>query len=421
MTHNSRIISAGVIVLLFAGMFSGAAASETSQPGYIKVGTTPVAQFDAHYAFATVPTNVIFVDNSRGSAPLTYQWDFGDGATSTEPNPTHTYTTRGSFTVKLTVTNVYGSSTETKYNFISIGMEPKSAFTAQPENGKVPMVVKFTDQSEGRVESWVWDFGDGERSTEKDPVHTYLTAGTYNVMMTASNEYGSSETIKPGFITVAGPLKSKFTANPTSGHVPVTVKFSDNSLGSPTSWNWDFGDGVTSTEQNPTHTFTKGNRYEIKLEIERAYDTDASTHVVSFGEVPSADFTTDQRTGNAPFIVQFTDISQGNPTKWTWQFGDGTTSSDRNPQHIYPKEGAYDVKLTVSNEYGSDTVVRNGSAVETIVPTVWQTPVVTQVPTTVKTTVKTVEPTKTKTSMSPITTIAAMLVGLLALAITHRK
>ena len=423
MTHNTCIVSAGMVFLLFACMIPMATASGTSQPGYINVGLTPVVQFDAHYAFATVPTNVIFVDNSLGSTPLTYQWDFGDGATSTEPNPLHIYTTRGIFTVKLTVTNAYGSSTEIKNNFISIGMEPAAAFTATPENGKVPMAVKFIDRSEGQVESWQWSFGDGERSTEKDPVHTYLTAGVYNVILTVSNEYGSSDTTKPGFITVVGPLLSKFTADPTSGSAPVTVKFTDHSIGNPTSWKWNFGDGGTSTEQNPTHTFTNGNAFEVKLEIERAGDTADSTQVVNFGEVPLADFTVDQRTGNAPFIVQFKDISTGNPTKWNWQFGDGTSSSDQNPQHLYPWAGAYDVILTVSNEYGSDTIYRNGSAVETIVPAVRQKLVVTKAPTVVKTTAKAVAPrnTTTKASLSPTITVSGSLIGLIAIAIAHRK
>jgi PKD repeat protein len=190
MTRNTCIISAGMIVLLLALMIPGAAASTATQPGYIVVGLAPVAQFDAHYAFATVPTKVIFVDNSLGSTPMTYQWDFGDGSTSTEQNPSHMYTKRGMYTAKLTVTNEFGTSTEIKKNYISIGMGPIADFTASPTSGNVPLSVQFTDKSQGQVASWQWDFGDGKRSTEKDPVHTYWAAGVYNVVLTVSNEYG---------------------------------------------------------------------------------------------------------------------------------------------------------------------------------------------------------------------------------------
>ena len=92
MTHNTCFVFVGILVLLLALMMPGATAASANQPGYIVVGIAPIAQFDAHYAFATVPTKVTFVDNSMGSTPMTYQWDFGDGSTSTEQNPSHMYT-----------------------------------------------------------------------------------------------------------------------------------------------------------------------------------------------------------------------------------------------------------------------------------------------------------------------------------------
>jgi len=123
-----------------------AAAADTSQSGLIVVGIVPVAQFDAFYAFSTVPTKVMFVDNSFGSTPMTREWDFGDGTTSDEQNPAHTYLRRGTYTVSLTVKNAYGTSTATRKNFITIGMEPKADFSGSPDAGDAPLTVKFTDQ-----------------------------------------------------------------------------------------------------------------------------------------------------------------------------------------------------------------------------------------------------------------------------------
>jgi len=427
MTLTTSIASAGILFLLIICLFPIAAAESTSQAGYIHVGIPPDAQFDTHMAFSSVPATVMFVDNSLGSIPLTYQWDFGDGATSTEPSPTHIYTTSGTFTVKLTVTNAYGTDTEIQNNLISLGMQPTAAFAANPTNGVVPLTVQFSDQSAGTIDARQWDFGDGIRSTEKDPVHVYTTAGTYNVILTVSNGYGSSDAIKPAFITVAGPIKAQFTATPTSGKAPIKVNFADKSLGNPTSWKWDFGDGNTSDEHNPVHTFTRGGTYDVTLTIGRGSLTASSVQSLSFGEAPKAEFTVSQRTGNPPFVVQFTDISTGTPTKWNWQFGDGITSSDQNPQHIYQKEGTYDVKLTVTNKYGSSTTYRNSSAIETTVltvaPTVQQTAVITQETTVVKTITRSITPkaTTAKSPVSPITMIAGIFIGLLAIAIAYRK
>ena len=107
---------ATITVLLFTLLIPGVCASSSGQSGYITVGLAPVADFDALYAYNTVPATVAFRDHSTGTTPLIFLWQFGDGATSTEQNPTHIYIRKGLYTVKLTVTNAYGSSSETKEN-----------------------------------------------------------------------------------------------------------------------------------------------------------------------------------------------------------------------------------------------------------------------------------------------------------------
>jgi PKD repeat protein len=352
------MVFAGILVLLLALIIPGATAAEASQPGYIVVGLAPVAQFDAYYAFAVVPTRVMFVDNSLGSTPMTYQWDFGDGSTSTEQNPSHMYTQRGMYTVKLTVTNNYGSSTEIKKDYISIGMGPVADFTATPTIGNVPLSVKFTDNSRGQVATWVWDFGDGKGSNEKNPTHTYWTYGVHNVILTVSNDYGSSDKTKTSFITVIGPLTSKFTPYPISGKAPLSVQFTDRSIGSPTSWNWDFGDGTTSIVQNPEHTFTSGGAFDVKLDITRGTDTATSTQVVNVGGVPIADFVGAPTSVNVGETVTFTDKSSNSPNEWLWDFGDTKTLTSQNTKHAYQLKGIYTVSLTARNDNGKDTEIK---------------------------------------------------------------
>ncbi len=242
-------------MLLLALVLPGACASSTEQPGYITVGLAPVADFDALYAYNTVPATVAFRDHSTGTTPLNYAWEFGDGATSTEQNPSHTYIRKGLYTVKLTVTNIYGSSTEAKENYIAIGLAPKADFSGSPTTGNTPLTVEFTDRSTGYPTSWKWNFGDGKESSDPNPVHTFWSSGDYTVTLTASNEYGTSDVTKAYLIHVIPALKAKFIADPKQGKAPLVVKFSDLSTGNPETWNWNFGDGNNASTPNPVHAY----------------------------------------------------------------------------------------------------------------------------------------------------------------------
>jgi PKD repeat protein len=355
MRFSKYFLYAGLIILLATLGMPGVAASDSTQPGYITVGLAPVAQFDAHYAFSTIPTKVTFTDSSMGSAPITYQWDFGDGATSTDQNPSHMYIQRGTYTVTLTVKNGYGTSTAIKKDFISIGMGPKPDFVANPTTGNVPLNVAFTDKSTGQVTSWVWDFGDGQSSIEQNPVHTYWAGGVYNVILTTTNDYGTTDVTKTQYITAVGDLVSKFGADPASGKAPLAVTFTDRSIGSPTSWSWDFADGTTSTEQNPSHTFATSGSYDVKLTVTRGTTTDTSKQTLNVGGVPNTDFAADLTSVNINDAIKFTDKSTNAPTSWAWDFGDTATSTDQNPTHSYQLKGLYTVSLTARNDNGRDT------------------------------------------------------------------
>ncbi len=199
-----------IFFLLLALVLPGACASSSEQSGYITVGLAPVAGFDALYAYNTVPQPLHSGTISTGSSPLTYFWDFGDGATSTEQNPSHTYIRKAFYTVKLTVTNAYGSSTETKENYIAVGLAPKADFSGTPTTGNSPLsMLSSRIRSTGYPTAWKWNFGDGKESSEQNPVHTYWSSGEYTVTLTASNEYGTSDASKAYFIHVIYRLKSQ--------------------------------------------------------------------------------------------------------------------------------------------------------------------------------------------------------------------
>ena len=152
---------------------------------------------------------------------------------------------------------------------------------------------------------------------------------------------------------------AQFTASPTSGVNPLTVHFTDLSSFSPTLWAWEFGDGTTSTEQNPVHTYADAGSYTVSLVASNSGGSDSETKYYFIAvnpayRPPGASFTADPPTAAQPYTVQFVDRSTGPPTNWSWQFGDGGTSDLQNPVHSYPNTAAtWYVTLNVSNPAGS--------------------------------------------------------------------
>jgi len=158
---------------------------------------------------------------------------------------------------------------------------PVAAFSGTPLSGTYPLTVAFTDASTNTPTSWAWTFGDGGTSTLKNPSYTYTAAGTYSVTLTATNAYGSNSLTKTGYITVTAPNTNPpvaaFSGTPTSGTIPLTVAFTDASTNTPTSWAWTFGDGGTSTVQNPSHIYTTAGTYTVVLTATNAYGSDGET------------------------------------------------------------------------------------------------------------------------------------------------
>jgi len=322
------------------------------------VPTGPVAEFSGAPTSGPVPLAVQFTDLSAGEI-TSWWWSFGDGTTSTEQNPSHTYNSAGYFTVSLTVDGPEGSDTETKTDYINVTVAPPVAgFSAVPTSGHRPLVVEFTDESTGEITSWSWDFGDGGTSTLQNPSHTYETAGYFTVSLTVSGPGGSDTETKTNYISVTelAPVAG-FSASPRSGGTPLEVQFTDESTGTVTSWSWDFGDGGTSTQQNPSHTYNSTGYFTVTLTVSGPGGSDTETkagYIHATEAAPVADFTASPGSGSLPLTVRFTDQSSGAVTSWSWTFGDGATSTARSPLHTYISAGSFTVSLTVAGPGGSD-------------------------------------------------------------------
>jgi len=336
---------------------TGPCGSDTEiKTDYITVYIPPQAAFCGSPRSGSAPLTVHFQDKSTGDI-TSWHWDFGDGHTSSNQNPDHTYRTGGKYTVKLKVSGPGGCDTETRTDYITVYTPPQANFCASPRSGPAPLTVQFEDKSTGDITSWSWDFGDGQTSSSRNPSHTYSNSGQYTVKLTVNGPGGSDTKTKTDYITVYAPPQADFCADTTSGAVPLTVQFTDKSTGDITSWSWDFGDGQTSTEQNPVHTYAEPDTYTVSLTVSGpgGSDTETKTDYIIVYAVPQADFVAEPTEGGAPLEVQFTDLSTGVITSWSWDFGDGQTSTEQNPVHTYAEPDTYTVSLTVSGPGGSDT------------------------------------------------------------------
>jgi PKD repeat protein/subtilisin family serine protease len=346
------------------------------------------ADFAAERTLGPKNTTIKFINQSTGNFTHVL-WDFGDGTTSFDRNPSHTYAGERTYTVSLTVTGPNGSDTKSKNSYIKIFIpyQPTADFTREPISVNAPLTVQFTDTStcparlinhdngsiiptsiesasHGGISTWTWDFGDGTTSNERNPSHTYEKGGTYTISLRVDGPGGSDTETKDGYIQVTPSAPTAdFTATPVSGNSPLFVQFTNASTGHVSSWFWDFGDGTTSNEQNPLHTYQNIGSYTVSLTVAGLVGSDTETkerYIQVTSSAPAADFTATPRSGGDPLLVQFTDTSTGSISSRLWNFGDGTTSSERNPVHTYQNTGSYTVSLTVAGLGGSDTRTKEG-------------------------------------------------------------
>jgi PKD repeat protein/Zn-dependent protease len=252
-----------------------AAAPEGKDSGFIVVASAPAADFYTSIQTGIAPLRISFFDRSDGTLPLQYLWNFGDGTTSPEMNPTHTYTANGKYTVTLVVKNSFGEDTRKFPDFIAVGDPPVPDFSATPPGGNIPLIVTFNDRTTGTPDSWDWDFGDGSSATVQNPTHTYTKPGIFSVTLLSGNEFGTGQITKSGIINAGVVPETEFAAENRQGDPPLTVRFHDFSAGNPVSWSWDFGDGSTSTEKDPVHTYTKEGSYTTSLHVTNAFGSDS--------------------------------------------------------------------------------------------------------------------------------------------------
>lgn len=336
-------------------------ADSLTKTDYITVYPAPTAAFTSDKTTGCFPLSVSFTDGSGANSGTiaSWFWDFGDGNTSTQQNPSHVYNGAGNFTVTLRVTNSSGcTKTVTKSQYINVASGVTASFTnSDPGACAAPSVVNFTNTSTGPGPlAYTWTFGDGSNGNLLNPTHTYGANGSYDVMLAVTSPQGCTDTVrKPALINI-GTAHAGFTS-PDSVCVGSTVSFNNASTPTTVGNVWNFGNGTTSVQQNPSITYSTAGIYTVKLisNFGGCFDSLSKQIVVSAKPQPAFDATTKVYC-NAPATVNFINQTPGGGSA-VWNFGDSTTSTIFNPSHTYTKAGAYTVSLTVTNAAGcSETI-----------------------------------------------------------------
>ena len=341
--------------------------NEAIQTNFIIVNPLPTADFTS----ISDELEVTFTNNSQNGN--TYAWDFGDTNTSAVNAPIHSYTDEGAYIVTLTVTNDCGTDVFTEVVEVSLTpVAPTAAFTANVNEGCEPFTVEFANQSSDNTENLQWTFPGGTpaTSTDANPVVTYNTPGTFDVILIASNEVGNDEATQTNFIVV-NPL-------PTADFTPVAneleVTFNNNSQDGNT-YTWDFGDTNISGSENPIHTYDMEGTYLVTLIVTNDCGTMTFMEDVTVSLVPvapTAAFTATETAGCAPFTVEYSSQSSANAVDLFWEFEGGmpATSTEVNPVVVYTTIGSFSTTLTATNEAGNGVATEMDYVIVNDIPSI---------------------------------------------------
>lgn len=349
-------------------------ANSIRKTDYITVFPYPSASFGSNLTLACAPANVLFNDLSTpGMGTITERtWDFGDGATSSLLNPSHTYSGTGYFTVTLKVKNSGGcSNTASRARYIRVvqGAQPNFTYTQVSNSCTAPYQLDFINQTAGPGNlSYSWNFGNGNTSTQDNPTAiSYPSNGNYTVILTATSDLGCSDTAQR---IISFSAATPVITAPGNTCINAPVNFGNGSIPIPTSAVWDFGDGTGAADPPPAKTYTTIGAYTVKLVNTYPSCKDSITKTIQIMNNPVVSFTADKMNScRAPFDVTFKDNTTG-ATGWQWDFGDGGTSNLQNPPHTYNTLGNFDVTLTVTTATGCTGTLTKAKMIEVQTPTV---------------------------------------------------
>ncbi len=326
--------------------------------GSVIVQGLPIAQFEPADQFGCAPFNALFNNNSINSE--FYTWDFGDGNTSVDETVTHLFEDIGTYSVQLIATDTYGCSHDTSIINIMVHPTPSADFDFDQEAlCSLPANIIFENLSEGAA-GFIWDFGDDNSSFGNNPAHTYFEEGNYDISLIANNQYNCADTLIAS-IQISAPPVAAFEVIDHEGCSPLTVSFL-NASDYGDKFVWNFGDGQSSELENPTVTFTDVGIHNAELIVSNndlCFDTLQLASLVEVFPSVNASFDTEnEQEGIQTGAYNFINTSTG-ASNYYWEFSDGSISNEINPEHRFETNGAQQIYLSASNEFGcqDDTLV----------------------------------------------------------------
>jgi gliding motility-associated-like protein len=341
----------------------------TNKLSYINVSPKPPLAISAVDTFAcNAPYDITFINNSN-AANVSYTWDFGNNDTYVGSTPPAiTYDAPGAYTVTVVAMDIQSGCTDTLIleDYINIGYPASFSYT--PENGCEDLLVSFTDNSTFVAQSIVWDFGDGSTSTLANPTHLFTEPGCFTVQLTRIVDGCTSVVYTENCINVDQEPDLWYTNDNLIGcTLPHVVNFSGVSINA-TEWLWNFGDGNTSTLQNPTHSYEIFGEFPVVLTVTNALGCTNDTLINTINtKALEGQLLNDFYDGCVPLSVTLEDASNTvSPiTSWSWEATGGTntfTSNEASPTFLITDTGVYNVVLITTNTLGCiDTAYFNGA------------------------------------------------------------
>lgn len=356
--------SSGIYTVTLEVQFASGAKVTTTKTNYITVHTKPTANFTATNTSGCRNLNVSFTSTSTqgGGKIVDYFYEFGNTFYDTKANTSHSYATAGVYDVRLVVTDTFGCthSKEIK-NLVNVLPTPDADFGSSTNNGcSAPHDVTFinttVNNATGGVNFW-WNFGNSQTSSAKNETIRYVTTGQFDVQLIAQNSLGCKDTMrKTGFVNILS-VKANFTNSNPQGCAPLTVNFSNSStpFNPNNSFYWTFGTGASSNARDTSYQYFGQGTYSVKLVMTApngCKDSVTKTNLVQLLSRPDAGFyVNDSFACRAPQGLFFF-AKSATATSYYWEFGDGTTSTLRNPAKTYADTGKFTVKLKVSGANG---------------------------------------------------------------------
>jgi gliding motility-associated-like protein len=330
----------------------------TTQPKkLVKVRDQPKADFLASASCLSSQVNFTEVVSSTPATSVSqYNWQFDSFGTATQPNPSFTFPGAGTYSVRLIATNNAGCQ-DTVSRSVEIPFKPTAGFTMKRACAGEP--VSFTDQSsvkQDSIQQRQWNFGDGISSIAQNPAHTYTSAGNYQVQLIVTSGSGCRDTITQQ-VSVPGAPAPAFSLGQTCRQQDIQLQNTTTTDSGTLSYQWQFGDGTSANQAVPGKAYTNSGSYTIKLVAKAGYSTfqckDSTQRTITIDPTPSARFTVSNtcRSKKASFTNQST-VSSSSITRYSWSFGDGGSSSAKDPAHQYGAAGSYQPELVATASNG---------------------------------------------------------------------